>query len=42
MDEVMEYNIGGFTKDVVPYVTIAVLTLDWKKELALKNTKESE
>ena len=33
MDEVMEYNIGGFTKDVVPYVTVAVLTLDWKKEL---------
>jgi hypothetical protein len=42
MDEVIEYNIGGFTKDVVPYVTVAVLTLDWKKELALKNTKESE
>jgi len=42
MDEVLEYHIGGFTKDVVPYVTVAVLTLDWKKELALKNTKESE
>ena len=32
MDEVMEYNIGGFTRDVVAYVKLDVALLEYNKE----------